>query len=443
MKNKYISLLAKIGVLFTVTSLPLVVISCKTSSPKNNKPNNQQNVANKIDISTLTNLIQAKNNLQKQDILQALQKTNGLDKLTESDFDFKIEKKANLLHSGTLIIESNKDSKIIKGKLSLEIKKLDKVKKVDTKYNEGKTEVLEIGYDENGRIFKFDAKVKKVPEKLPEEIISLDDAFRKNNSAIIENLDKWDTSNIVSMSAMFQHAKGFNQDLSGWNTENVTDMNYMFNGALKFNGNLSNWNTKNVKQMWSMFEDAKEFNQNISSWNISNVENMKSMFKNASKFNQDLSGWNTKNVKILDGIFFGASEFNSNIFKLDNNLVTDMSYVFYQAKKFNKSLDWNVSKVVNMNSMFNGAHSFNQDITKWNVSNVKTMKSMFSGAHSFSQNIKSWDVKNVTDMERMFQDARSFNKDISTWDVKNVEKHDHFSIHLTSNHKPHFENKNK
>ncbi|WFQ95583.1 BspA family leucine-rich repeat surface protein [Mycoplasma feriruminatoris] len=441
MKNKYISLLAKIGVLFTVTSLPLVVISCKTSSPKNNKPNNQQNVANKIDISTLTNLIQAKNDLQKQDILQALQKTNGLNKLTESDFDFKIEKKANLLHSGKLVVTSKEDSKIIKGQLSLEIEKLKKVEKVETKYSKDKTEVLVIGYDENGKISRFAPTVNKVPEKLPEEIISLNDAFRNNNSDKIQNLDKWDTSNIVTMWSMFQQAKKFNQDLSGWNTKNVTDMSYMFNGATNFNGNLSNWNTENVKQMRSMFEDAKAFNQNISSWSTGNVENMKSMFKNASKFNQDLSGWNTKSIKTLDHMFFGASEFNSNIFKLNKNLITDMSYVFYKATKFNKPLEWDVSKVVNMNSMFNGAHSFNQDITNWDVSSVKTMKSMFSDTDTFNQDIKGWKVENVTDMERMFQDARSFKRDISNWNVQKVNSFDHFSRHLEDKHKPKFEKK--
>ncbi|WP_434330562.1 hypothetical protein [Mycoplasma mycoides] len=42
MKNKHISLLAKLEVLFSVTSLPLVVVSCKTSNFNNNKPNNNQ-----------------------------------------------------------------------------------------------------------------------------------------------------------------------------------------------------------------------------------------------------------------------------------------------------------------------------------------------------------------------------------------------------------------
>ncbi|WFQ92230.1 hypothetical protein MFERI14815_00848 [Mycoplasma feriruminatoris] len=438
MKNKYISLLAKIGVLFTVTSLPLVVISCKTSSPKNNNPNNQQNVANKIDISTLTNAIEAKNDLQKRDILQALKKENGLDKLTESDFDFKIEKKANLLHSGTLVITSNKDSKIIKGQLSLEIKKLDKVKKVDTKYNENRTEVLVIGYDENGKISKFAETVKKVPKELPEEIISLNDAFRKNQSATIENLDKWNTSNVVNMASMFEHAKIFNQDLSGWNTKNVADMSFMFYGASKFNGKLSNWNTENVKQMRSMFQEAKEFNQDISNWNTINVENMKSMFQDASQFNKPLSNWNLKNIKILDHMFYGASEFNSDIFKINNNLVTDMNYMFYKAAKFNKPLEWDVSKVTNMSGMFYGARDFNQNITNWNVSNVKTMKSMFSETNLFSQDIKGWNVENVTDMERMFKDARSFNRNISEWNVKNVKSYNDFSRHLEEKNKPKF-----
>ncbi|QVK06817.1 BspA family leucine-rich repeat surface protein [Mycoplasma mycoides] len=443
MKNKHISLLAKLGVLFSVTSLPLVVVSCKTSNLNNNKPNNnQQDQVSKIDISSFKDKIEPKNEWQKQDALQELLKINGLDKLTEDDFDFSI-KKAKLLHNGELIIKSKDDSKIIKGELSLEIKKLDKVEKVETKYNDNKTEVLVIGYDEKGKISKFAETVKKVPEKLPEEIISLEDAFRKNNSDKIENLDKWDTSNIVSMWSMFQNAQNFNQDLSNWNTGNVTDMSYMFNGAAKFNGDLSNWKTANVKSMKSMFEDAKEFDKDISKWDVGNVENTKSMFKNASKFNKSLSNWNLKSIKTLDSMFFGATEFNSDIFKLENNSVTDMSYMFYKATKFNKPLDWDVSKVTNMNSMFNGAHNFNQNITNWNVSNVKTMKSMFGDTHLFSQDIKGWNVENVTDMERMFQDALSFNRDISKWNVKNVKKYDHFSRHLEEKHKPSFGKSNQ
>ena len=41
---------------------------------------------------------------------------------------------------------------------------------------------------------------------------------------------------------------------------------------------------------------------------------------------------------------------------------------------------WDVSRVTGMNSMFEGAESFNQPIEKWDVSHVDRMDSMFKGA---------------------------------------------------------------
>ncbi|MHA1675473.1 MAG: BspA family leucine-rich repeat surface protein [Promethearchaeota archaeon] len=66
---------------------------------------------------------------------------------------------------------------------------------------------------------------------------------------------------------------------------------------------------------------------------------------------------------------------------------------------------WNVSSVSDMESMFDGATSFNQDIGGWDVSSVTYMKSMFFEATSFNQNIGGWNVSSVTDMRWMFDGA--------------------------------------
>ena len=57
--------------------------------------------------------------------------------------------------------------------------------------------------------------------------------------------------------------------------------------------------------------------------------------------------------------------------------------------------------------MFEGASSFNKDISNWNTSNVGTMNSMFKDAEAFNQDIRKWDVSNVSDQEllNMFQNA--------------------------------------
>lgn len=45
-----------------------------------------------------------------------------------------------------------------------------------------------------------------------------------------------------------------------------------------------------------------------------------------------------------------------------------------------------------MEYMFNGAKSFNSDISKWNVSNVYSLDSIFDGATSFTTDISNWDI---------------------------------------------------
>mmetsp|Transcript_18154 Transcript_18154/g.41338 ORF Transcript_18154/g.41338 Transcript_18154/m.41338 type:complete len:513 (-) Transcript_18154:885-2423(-) len=81
----------------------------------------------------------------------------------------------------------------------------------------------------------------------------------------------------------------------------------------------------------------------------------------------------------------------------------------------------NSREVTRMNSMFQEAQNFNQNISGWDVGGVTNMGSMFYGAFSFNQDISDWDVGKVTNMKSMFYEAYSFNQDISTWDVGNVQ----------------------
>ena len=73
--------------------------------------------------------------------------------------------------------------------------------------------------------------------------------------------------------------------------------------------------------------------------------------------------------------------------KIYTGNVTDMSDLF-KLKNVNYYIaDWNVSNVVNMQSMFEFSEEFNQPILNWNVSNVVNMQEMFSYARSFNQPI--------------------------------------------------------
>ena len=71
---------------------------------------------------------------------------------------------------------------------------------------------------------------------------------------------------------------------------------------------------------------------------------------------------------------------------------------------------WDVSAVTDMQSLFSGASSFNQDLSKWDVSAVTNMQFLFSGPSAFNQDLSKWDVSAVTDMKDMFNRASSFNR---------------------------------
>lgn len=65
---------------------------------------------------------------------------------------------------------------------------------------------------------------------------------------------------------------------------------------------------------------------------------------------------------------------------------------------------------------FENAALFNQNIGSWSVSKVTDMDSLFEGT-SFDQDIGSWDVASVVSFKEMFQRDTAFNQDISSWTV--------------------------
>ena len=299
------------------------------------------------------------------------------------------------------------------------------------------------------------------------------------------DIGNWDVSNVTDMRWVFSDATSFNQDIGDWNVSNVTSMRNMFVGATSFNQYIGDWDVSNVTSMRNMFDGADSFNQPIGDWDVSNVTEMRLMFYHATLFNQDIGKWDVSNVTYMRNMFVGATSFNqyigdwdvSNvtdeftliqfirdqktrkdiangqapitdvnfksaisdclsfdpvngncleseygpIFDWDVSNVTFMNSAFENASAFNQDIsNWDVSNVYDMTYMFNGADSFDQDIGDWDVSNVTGMRNMFSGADSFNQDIGNWDVSNVTDMRWMFSDATSFNQDIGDWNVSNV-----------------------
>ncbi len=200
------------------------------------------------------------------------------------------------------------------------------------------------------------------------KVTNMNDLFKDNNS-FNSYIGFWDTSNVHTMSNMFNEARNFNNgepasfsnNYMNWDTSKVTNMYRAFNNARAFNGKISSWDVSKVTNMFYMFASAISFNQNIGGWNVSNVTNMGGLFFYANSFNQDIGGWNTSNV-------------------------TDMGQMFLSNPTFNQDIgSWDTSNVLKMQLMFKDATAFNQDLSSWCVLNVQIANST-STPEDFSRN---------------------------------------------------------
>ncbi|WP_198402297.1 BspA family leucine-rich repeat surface protein [Mesoplasma florum] len=320
-------------------------------------------------------------------------------------------------------------------------------------------EIIEFGWDKEGKIYSCPQSIIKVPNYLNKGIRNLKNLFY-NATSFNQDISNWDTSNIIDMSEMFSGASAFNQDISKWVTSNVTDMSRMFSWASAFNYALKTnneiWDTSKVKDMSGMFENAASFNSKIIFSDTSNVINMSRMFYRATSFNSEIilknsekvrstsymffecTNFNQKlelkssNLQDASSMFFNAFEFNSPLIFSNTSNITDISCMFFNSI-FNQDIsNWDVSNVTIMYNFLTSNPNFNQDISKWNTQNVENMFACFAGATSFNQDISNWDVSKVTNMSYMFYNATSFNQDISNWDVSNVNDMSEMFYNATS-----------
>jgi surface protein len=173
---------------------------------------------------------------------------------------------------------------------------------------------------------------------------------------------------------------------------------------------LSGWGSVKLGNTGGYFEYCKNLQITATdSLNLTGTTCMDSMFDLCSSLKNipNLDDWDTSSVTNMQSMFYGATSFNQNIGNWDVSSVTNMCCMFDYAASFNQNIgNWDVSSVTNMCCMFAKATSFNQDIGNWDVSSVDTMQCMFIGATSFNQDIGKWNVSLVYTMECMFEGVK-------------------------------------
>ena len=227
---------------------------------------------------------------------------------------------------------------------------------------------------------------------------------------------------VEDTSHMFQRTASFNQDLGGWDTSNVRTMSYMFQYAAVFNNgcgrgvancpSIASWDMSNVTKTDRLFESANAFNQNIGAWDMSSVTTLQAMFYAVTGSNP------TFNNGCAPGVSTTAC---ASIGSWDTSSVVSLRTTFFSASAFNQDISgWDTSRVTSMYQTFAQASRFDQPIGVWSVGNVQTMWRAFNGAAAFDQDLGDWDTSRVTDMVDMFRNASTFNRDLSGWCVSSI-----------------------
>lgn len=144
--------------------------------------------------------------------------------------------------------------------------------------------------------------------------------------------------------------------------------------------------------------------------------------KEARKKYGKIGEWDTSAVTSTANLFEGASSFNDDISKWVLSSTSSTREMFWGASSFDGDVsNWDLSSAVDSGFMFEDASSFKGDgVTNWDLSSVTDTSGMFEGATSFNGNVAQWNLSSVTDTSAMFYGAISFNSNVESWDLSST-----------------------
>ena len=207
---------------------------------------------------------------------------------------------------------------------------------------------------------------------------------------------------------------------------------YMFYGLPMVGFDYSKLDFSNVTNLSRAF-GGRRFNEdiNLSNANVSKVSNMEGAFA-ASSFNSlNLNNWKALNISNMLYLFQSST---INTLKMDNTkfVITPtsddintygMKSAFYDLKTTNANLDlnnWDVSKVVSLQSVFYQAVIPSLNISEWDVSNVTDMVEIFGYLNTNELILNKWNTSKVSSAKGLARYSVINKIDLSNWDLSHI-----------------------
>ena len=126
------------------------------------------------------------------------------------------------------------------------------------------------GFGESFGADEGEAKIIDVGDSIPSTLIEFKNSFKGCATFNSNNIIKWNTQHVKSMSGMFSGATAFDRDISNWNVENVTNMSGMFKGATSFNYDLSGWCVPLLNEQSEFSIDSGLSSEQVPNWGTCN-----------------------------------------------------------------------------------------------------------------------------------------------------------------------------
>ena len=172
------------------------------------------------------------------------------------------------------------------------------------------------------------------------------------------DLSKFDSSEIISTSSMFQNCYKLESiNLANFNTSTIVYMTSMFQGCKKLKSlDISNFNTSRVINMHYIFENCNSLTSlDLSNFNTTLAIDLGNIFYNCwSLTSIDVSNFVTISAQYIDYMFYNCTINSLNLSNFDTSKVTLMNNMFYNCtflEELNLS-SFDTHLVRNMQNMF-------------------------------------------------------------------------------------------